>query len=182
MIVCAADRKAVVVQLRIALGLVDATDSPHPGCERRRRQRRLPDGAGAQPRHRHGVGLLRGGVRGGDLDRDGVRAHRELDGGARLTAGDRGQRGPLLAHLHRGAGGRHRRGDLQVRPRVPHRRRVRRGGCREGRGRERQRRERARRTRVGRRRQGGQVGVGGGVRVRAHLARVDIQPLGAGTA
>ena len=69
-----------------------------------------------------------------------------------------------------------------MRPRVRHRRRVRRGGCRKGRGRERQRRERARRTRVGRRRQGGQVGVGGGVRVRAHLARVDIQPLGAGTA
>ncbi len=122
----------------------------------------MPDGAGRNPRHPHGVGLLRGGVRGGDLDRDGVGAHRELDGGARLTAGDRGQRGPLLAHLHRGAGGGHRRGDLKVRPRVPHRRRVRRGGCREGRGRERQRREHARRTRVGRRRQGGQGRVGGG--------------------
>ena len=110
-------------------------------------------------RHRHGVGLRGGAVLGGDLDRDGVRAHRECDGGARRAAGDRGQRGPLLAHLHRGVGFVDRRRQFHVGYGIGHVRRVGRGG--RGEVADAQRRERARGIRGLGRRQSGQGRVGG---------------------
>ena len=104
-------------------------------------------------RYRHGVGLCRGAVLGGDLDLEGVRAHRERDGAARLTAGDRGQARPL-AHLHRGARVVDRRGQLHVGSGIAHRRRVGRGA--RGEGADVQCRERARGARAACRRQSGQ--------------------------
>ncbi len=116
-----------------------------------------------EARHRHGVGLRRGAVLGGDLDRDGVRAHRECDGAARCAAVDRGQARPL-AHFHRGVGFVDRRGELHVGSGIGHRHRVGRGA--RGERADAQRSERARGARAARRRQGGQGRIGG-LRLRA---------------
>ncbi len=99
-----------------------------------------------------------GAVLGGDLDLEGVRAHRECDGAARRAARDRGEARPL-AHLHRGVGFVDRRGELHVGSGIGHRHRVGRGA--RGEGADAQRSERARGARAARRRQGGQGRVGG---------------------
>ena len=77
-------------------------------------------------RHRHSVGLRCGAVLGGDLDLEGVRAHRERDGAARRAARDRGQARPL-AHLHRSVGFVDRWGELHVGYGIGHRHHVGRG-------------------------------------------------------
>ncbi len=108
--------------------------------------------------HRHGVGLCCGAVLGGDLDLEGVRAHRERDGGARRAARDRGQARPL-AHLHCCVGAVHRRGQFHVGDGIGHRGGVGRGT--RGEGADVQRRERARGARAACRRQSGQGRVVG---------------------
>ena len=111
-----------------------------------------------EARHRHGVGLRGGAVLGGDLDLEGVRAHRECDGAARRAAGDRGQARPL-AHLHRGVGFVDRRGQFHVGSGIGHRDRVGRGA--RGERADAQRSERARCARAACRRQSGQGRIGG---------------------
>ncbi len=131
-------------------------------CRRQSGQGRI-GGLRLRARHRHGVGLRGGAVLGGDLDLEGVRAHRECDGAARRAAGDRGQARPL-AHLHRGVGFVDRRGQFHVGDGIGHRHRVGRGA--RGERADAQRSERARGARAARRRQGGQGRVGG-LRLRA---------------